>query len=224
MGTTSIEDVAAADPDGRNWFQLYMWKDRDRSMAPGRAGRRGRLRHAAGHGRRPGRRGAAARRPQRHDHPADADAATCSTRSRGRPGGSTSSPPSRWPSPPSTGGPAPSPNCSTRMFDPTRHLRRPGLDQGAVARRLVVKGVQTVADARRVADLGVDGIAALQPRRSSARPGAGAVAPAARRRPRGRRRHRGLAGHRHHERRRHRRGASPSAPGSPWSDAPTCTG
>jgi L-lactate dehydrogenase (cytochrome) len=33
MGTTSIEDVAAANPHGRNWFQLYMWKDRDRSMA-----------------------------------------------------------------------------------------------------------------------------------------------------------------------------------------------
>ncbi len=33
MGTTSIEDVAAADPDGRHWFQLYMWKDRERSMA-----------------------------------------------------------------------------------------------------------------------------------------------------------------------------------------------
>ncbi len=32
MGTTSIEDVAAANPHGRNWFQLYMWKDRDRSM------------------------------------------------------------------------------------------------------------------------------------------------------------------------------------------------
>jgi L-lactate dehydrogenase (cytochrome) len=33
MGTASIEDVAAAVPGGRNWFQLYMWKDRDRSMA-----------------------------------------------------------------------------------------------------------------------------------------------------------------------------------------------
>ena len=33
MGTRSIEDVAKAAPDGRNWFQLYMWKDRDRSMA-----------------------------------------------------------------------------------------------------------------------------------------------------------------------------------------------
>ena len=33
MGTTAIEDVRAANPDGRNWFQLYMWKDRERSMA-----------------------------------------------------------------------------------------------------------------------------------------------------------------------------------------------
>jgi L-lactate dehydrogenase (cytochrome) len=33
MGTTSIEDVAAAAPGGRHWFQLYMWKDRERSMA-----------------------------------------------------------------------------------------------------------------------------------------------------------------------------------------------
>ena len=33
MGTTAIEDVAAAAPNGRNWFQLYMWKDRERSMA-----------------------------------------------------------------------------------------------------------------------------------------------------------------------------------------------
>ncbi|TFC49548.1 alpha-hydroxy-acid oxidizing protein [Cryobacterium sp. TMT1-21] len=33
MGTTAIEDVKAANPNGRNWFQLYMWRDRDRSMA-----------------------------------------------------------------------------------------------------------------------------------------------------------------------------------------------
>ena len=33
MGTTSIEDVQLANPHGRKWFQLYMWKDRDRSMA-----------------------------------------------------------------------------------------------------------------------------------------------------------------------------------------------
>ncbi|MEY3430134.1 MAG: hypothetical protein RJB30_66 [Actinomycetota bacterium] len=32
LGTTTIEDVVAAAPQGRNWFQLYMWKDREGSM------------------------------------------------------------------------------------------------------------------------------------------------------------------------------------------------
>ena len=32
LGTTTIEDVVNAAPDGTNWFQLYMWKDRDASM------------------------------------------------------------------------------------------------------------------------------------------------------------------------------------------------
>ena len=32
VGTATPEQVRAANPDGRNWFQLYMWKDRDRSM------------------------------------------------------------------------------------------------------------------------------------------------------------------------------------------------
>lgn len=31
MGTTSIEDVAAAGPLARTWFQLYVWKDRSRA-------------------------------------------------------------------------------------------------------------------------------------------------------------------------------------------------
>ncbi|MFX0581229.1 alpha-hydroxy acid oxidase [Nocardia nepalensis] len=34
MGTTAIEDIATATgPNARNWFQLYMWTDRDRSLA-----------------------------------------------------------------------------------------------------------------------------------------------------------------------------------------------
>lgn len=33
MGTRSIEEVAAAAPEGRNWFQLYLWKDREKSRA-----------------------------------------------------------------------------------------------------------------------------------------------------------------------------------------------
>ena len=32
LGTTSIEDVCLGAPQGSNWFQLYMWKDRDASM------------------------------------------------------------------------------------------------------------------------------------------------------------------------------------------------
>ena len=32
VGTASPEDVAAANPGGRNFFQLYMWRDRDRSI------------------------------------------------------------------------------------------------------------------------------------------------------------------------------------------------
>ena len=31
MGTTSIEGMAAAAPDGRRWFQLYLWRDRGAS-------------------------------------------------------------------------------------------------------------------------------------------------------------------------------------------------
>jgi L-lactate dehydrogenase (cytochrome) len=33
LGTTSIEDVKSANPHGRNWFQLYIWRDRDASLA-----------------------------------------------------------------------------------------------------------------------------------------------------------------------------------------------
>lgn len=33
MGTRSIEEVAEAAPEGRKWFQLYLWKDRAKSQA-----------------------------------------------------------------------------------------------------------------------------------------------------------------------------------------------
>ena len=90
MGTTSIEDVAAAAPDARKWFQLYVWKDR-------RAGEDLMARaKAAGYealmltvdvpvGRRP-----AARRPQRLLDPAGADRQDrAGRRDRTPPGGST---------------------------------------------------------------------------------------------------------------------------------------
>jgi len=33
LGTIAIEDLVVAVPQGRKWFQLYMWRDRERSMA-----------------------------------------------------------------------------------------------------------------------------------------------------------------------------------------------
>jgi L-lactate dehydrogenase (cytochrome) len=33
MGTTSVEALAAAAPDARKWFQLYLWRDREASTA-----------------------------------------------------------------------------------------------------------------------------------------------------------------------------------------------
>ena len=71
----AIEDVVTAVPQGRKWFQLYMWRDRDRSMALVQARGRRRIRHPAGHRRRSGRRCAAARYPQRDVDPAGVDAA-----------------------------------------------------------------------------------------------------------------------------------------------------
>ena len=32
VGTSTPEEVATANPSGRNWFQLYMWNDRERSI------------------------------------------------------------------------------------------------------------------------------------------------------------------------------------------------
>ena len=56
MGTTTIEDVAAAAPNARKWFQLYVWKDRrlGEDLMSARSG--GRLRGAHLDGRRSGRR------------------------------------------------------------------------------------------------------------------------------------------------------------------------
>ena len=75
MGTTTIEDVAAAAPQARKWFQLYLWRDRAPGKGPRAARCRGRLRHPDAHRRHTGRRRAAARRPQRAHDPARAVAA-----------------------------------------------------------------------------------------------------------------------------------------------------
>ena len=73
LGTTSIEDVKAANPNGRNWFQLYVMKDREISYELAPRGRR-RLRHPVLHGRHARRRRPPARQAQRLLDPAAAHA------------------------------------------------------------------------------------------------------------------------------------------------------
>jgi L-lactate dehydrogenase (cytochrome) len=158
LGTTSIEDVAAANPGGRNWFQLYVMKNREVSY--------GLTERAAKAG-------------------FDTlfftvDTPVAGARLRDRRNGFSIPPqltvrtvldavPRPWwwydflttpklefASLSSTGGTvgdlldsAMDPSISFADLDVIRQMW-PG--------RLVVKGVQTVADARRLADLGVDGI------------------------------------------------------------------
>ncbi len=71
VGTASPEAVAEANPDGRNWFQLYMWKDRDRSMDVDEPGGGSRIRNAA--------------RPPSTSRWPGPDSATDTTASRSRP-------------------------------------------------------------------------------------------------------------------------------------------
>ena len=49
LGTTSIEDVRAADPDGRLWFQLYVMRERENLLRVGRTRRQSRIRYALLH-------------------------------------------------------------------------------------------------------------------------------------------------------------------------------
>ena len=188
MGTTSIEDVAqAANPHGRNWFQLYMWKDRDRSMALVDRAAEGRVRHAARHGRRPGRRRAAARQAQRLHDPADPHPAHRPQRaSRGRAWwfNFLTTEPLAFASLDRLVGHRR--GAARRDVRPDRHLRGPGLDPGAVAGQGRGEGRADGRGRRRLADAASTRIAAVQPRRPPARPRPDPVPPAARRRARGR--------------------------------------
>ena len=49
LSTRSIEEVAAANGDGRRWFQVYVWKDKGSVARHGRSSRRGRVRGARDH-------------------------------------------------------------------------------------------------------------------------------------------------------------------------------
>ncbi|WP_205327180.1 alpha-hydroxy acid oxidase [Glycomyces sp. YM15] len=159
MGTTPIEDVAEAGGErGRNWFQLYMWKDRDRSMAlVDRAAAAGFDTllvtvdvPVAGARLRDKRNGFAI--------PPELTAKTFFDMARHpnwwfdmlttEPLAFASL--SRW-----SGTVA---ELLNTMFDPTVDYEDLAWIKEQWPGKLVVKGVQTVADAKRLADMGVDGI------------------------------------------------------------------
>ncbi|MEV0708169.1 alpha-hydroxy acid oxidase [Nocardia aurea] len=158
MGTASIEDVAQANPHGRNWFQLYMWKDRDRSMAlverAARAGFDTLL--------------------------VTVDVPVAGARLRDKRNG-MSIPPALTPATVLDALPRPQwwidfltteplafasldrwsgtvAELLDTMFDPTVNFADLAWIRDQWPGKVVVKGVQTLADARAVTDIGVDGI------------------------------------------------------------------
>lgn len=158
MGTTSIEDVKQANPHGRNWFQLYMWKDRDRSMAlVDRAAKAG------------------------YDTLlVTVDVPVAGARLRDKRNG-MSIPPALTPGTVINAIPRPAwwinfltteplafasldrwsgtvADLLDTMFDPTVDFDDLAWIKEQWPGKVVVKGVQNVADAKRLADLGVDGI------------------------------------------------------------------
>jgi L-lactate dehydrogenase (cytochrome) len=158
LGTTSIERVAEAGAGGRHWFQLYMWTDRERSMQlVDRAAKAG------------------------YDTLlVTVDAPVAGARLRDKRNGFSIPPAltvrtvlnaiprpawwfnfltteplqfaslSQW-----SGTVA---ELLDTMFDPTVSFEDLRWIKAQWPRKLVVKGVQTVGDAKRLADMGVDGI------------------------------------------------------------------
>jgi L-lactate dehydrogenase (cytochrome) len=158
LGTTSIEDVKAANPNGRNWFQLYIWRDRDRSTAlierAARAGYDTLLATVdvpvAGARLRDTRNGMsippaltartvldAVRRPRWWFDFLTTEPVSFATFDR-------------WPGTVA--------ELLDSMFDPTVTFDDLAWIKSQWPGRFVVKGIQTVEDARRVVELGVDGI------------------------------------------------------------------
>ena len=158
LGTTSIEDVKSANRHGRNWFQLYMWRDRDASMAlVERAAKAGfdtllvtvdvpvsgaRLRDTRNGMTIPPTLTArtvldALWRPRWWIDLLTTEPLTFATFDR-------------WPGPVS--------ELLDSMFDPTLTFDDLAWIKSQWPGKFVVKGIQTIEDARRVVELGVDGI------------------------------------------------------------------
>jgi L-lactate dehydrogenase (cytochrome) len=158
LGTASMEDVKAANPHGRNWFQLYMWRDRERSIAlVERAAKAGydtllvtvdvpvagaRLRDTRNGMSIPAALTArtlldAARRPRWWFDFLTTEPVSFATFER-------------WPGTVA--------ELLDTIFDPAVTFNDLAWIKAQWPGKFVVKGIQTVEDARRVVDLGVDGI------------------------------------------------------------------
>lgn len=158
LGTTSIEDVAAANPDGRNWFQLYVMREREISYELAR-------------------RAAAAGFDTLHF---TVDTPVAGARLRDKRNGFSIPPaltlgtiasaiPRPWwwwdflttpklefASLSSTGGTVG--ELLDAAMDPSISYADLDVIRGIWPGKIVIKGVQSLDDARRLADLGVDGI------------------------------------------------------------------
>ena len=158
MGTTSVEEVARAAPTGSNWFQLYLWKDRDASRElVERAARAGCGTlvltvdtPVAGARRRDVRNGLTI--------PPALTARTLADMARH---------PHWWVDVLTTaplefaslrGWPGTVAELADRMFDPSADISDLQWLRALWDGQLVVKGVQTVEDACRVVDAGADGV------------------------------------------------------------------
>ena len=158
LGTTSIEDVKAANPDGRNWFQLYVMRDRSISY--------GLVERAAAAGfdtlqftvDTPV---AGARLRDKRNGFSIPPALTLGTIVNAIPRpwwwwDFLTTPKLEFASLSTTGGTVG--ELLNAAMDPTISYDDLDIIRGMWPGKIVIKGVQNVEDARRLADLGVDGI------------------------------------------------------------------
>ena len=158
MGTTSIEELAAAAPGARRWFQLYLWRDREASRDFVERARGGGLRGAGAHRRHTG---AGARLRDVRNGLTIPPSLSVRTFAEG------ALHPAWWFDLLTT---EPLEFASLnrfegtvaelvgRMFDPAATMADLAWLRSVWAGPLVVKGIQTVEDARAVVDAGADAV------------------------------------------------------------------
>ena len=158
LGTTSIEDVRAANPQGRNWFQLYVMKDREVSYELTRRADDAGFdtlfftvdTPVAGARLRDTRNG--------FSIPPQLSVSTI-LNAVPRPWwwiDFLTTPPLEFASLTSTGGTVG--ELIDKAFDPSISFEDLKIIRDLFSGRIVVKGVQTVEDAKKLAELGVDGV------------------------------------------------------------------